>query len=309
MAVEEADKSSGRRKRPSRVRAFGRSLARVLLMLACAYVVWCAILFSMQDGMLYPRHMIAPPPDEVPFRFTEMLYADLGSSGRVEACFVAAPGASAGKPAPLVVFLHGNGELIDYMDGIVAAYRKLGCSVLLPEYRGYGRSAGEPSQEAIGSDAVLFYDQVIKRPDVDASRVVFHGRSLGAAVGIDLASRRKPAVVIAQSAFASVVAMAHRRGAPGFLATNPYRTDLVLPKLGVPVLIFHGTQDQIIPVSHGRKLAELTPQSVYVEYDCGHNDFPGPGNHGDYWRRISEFLAENGIITRPERRRDGSAGG
>ena len=301
MSVDEADNSPGRKTRPSRLRAFGRSVVRILIMLACAYVVWCVVLFTMQDGMLYPRHIIASPPDEVPFRFTEMLYADIDSVGRVEACFVAAPDADAEHPAPLVVFCHGNGELIDYMDDIVAAYRKLGCSVLLPEYRGYGRSAGEPSQEGIGSDVALFYDQVIKRPDVDASRIVFHGRSLGAAVGIDLASRRKPAAVIAQSAFTSVVAMAHRRGVPGFLATNPYRSDLVLAKLAVPVLIFHGTQDRIIPVSHGRNLAELTPQSVYVEYDCGHNDFPGPGNHRDHWDKIADFLARNGIITPPER--------
>ena len=301
MSVDEADNNTDGKTSPSRLRAFRQSVVRVLIMLACVYLVWCVVLFTMQDGMLYPRHVIAPPPDGVPFRFTEMLYADIGPAGRVEACFVAAPGADAEHPAPLVVFFHGNAELIDYMDDIVAAYRKLGCSVLLPEFRGYGRSAGTPSQKGIGSDMALFYDQVVKRPDVDASRVVFHGRSLGAAVGADLASRRKPAVVIAQSVFTSVVAMAHRRGAPGFLVTNPYRCDLVLPALGVPVLIFHGTQDRIIPVSHGRKLAELIPQSVYVEYDCGHNDFPGRGNQRDHWLRIADILARNGVITPPER--------
>jgi len=300
MSVGDGYSNPGRKISASRLRAARRSIARVVLMLAVAYLIGCTALYTMQDRMVYPRHVIGTPADDIPFPVTAKLYVDAGQAGRVEACFVAAPDADSKHPAPLVVFCHGNAELIDHMDDIVAGYRKLGCSVLLPEYRGYGRSAGTPSQESIGSDLASFYDQVIGRPDVDATRVVFHGRSLGAAIAVDLASRRKPDAIIGQSAFTSVVAMAHRYGAPGFLVTNPYRNDLVLPELGVPVLLFHGARDQIIAASHGRELAGLTPGAVYVEYDCGHNDFPGRGNRQAYWRQIGDFLARNNIISPPK---------
>jgi fermentation-respiration switch protein FrsA (DUF1100 family) len=90
--------------------------------------------------------------------------------------------------------------------------------------------------------------------------------------------------------------MAHKYGAPSFLAKHPFRTDRVLEKLDVPVLIFHGTRDSIIPVSHGRNLSEIALSRTYVEYDCGHNDFPGRDNEDAYWSEIADFLKRTRII-------------
>lgn len=287
----QADDSGKRRPRTRK-----RAVLRLLIILVCGYLIGCGGLFALQDRVLYPRQFIAAPRAGVPYPVTEMLFVDLEGGGRVEAAFIAAAGASAEHPAPLVVYCHGNSELIDDMYPIIAGYSKLGCSVLLPEYRGYGRSAGKPSQAGIGTDLAKLFDMASRRPEVDQKRIVFHGRSLGAAVAADLATRRKPNVIIVQSTFTSVVAMAHQFLLPGFLVTNKYRTDHVLPGLGVPTLIFHGTQDKTIPVAHGRKLAELVPKATYVEYDCAHNDFPGAANGRDYWDQIAVLLGKHGII-------------
>ena len=69
--------------------------------------------------------------------------------GRVEAWLIPGDDVSAERPGPAVVFTHGNAELIDYWPAALAGYQKLGATLLLPEYRGYGRSAGSPSQEKI----------------------------------------------------------------------------------------------------------------------------------------------------------------
>ena len=179
-------------------------------------------------------------------------------------------------------------------------YGKIGVSVFLPEYRGYGRSAGKPSEKEIAADMIRFYDLLIRRADVDPSRIVFHGRSVGGGVAADLATRRTPAALILESTFSSIAAMALKFGAPPFLLKHPFRTDRVVEGLDVPMLIFHGTRDTVVPVSHGRRLHKLARGSTYVEYNSDHNDFPGEGNEEAYWREIQAFLVRPGVLGAPK---------
>ena len=268
---------------------------RIILYLAAAYVVWCAILYFRQDGMLFmpdmtERPRLAQPANAV---LTRM---EIEGGEFVESWFFPVPSASADTPAPVVIFFHGNAEIIDFQDPIVRGYRDMGWSVLLPEFRGYGRSAGKPSQEAIVADAVRFYDQLIQDKGVDKSRIVFHGRSLGGGVAADLASGRRPCALILESTFASVASMAHKYCAPPFLVKNPFRTDRVVADLDIPILIMHGAGDHIIPVSHVRRLRDLSRRATYVEFDCGHNDFPGTGNEETYWAAVRDFISKANVI-------------
>ena len=74
----------------------------------------------------------------------------------------------------------------------------------------------------------------------------------------------------------------------------------MIRELDIPLLIFHGTHDSIIPVEHGRRLKALAGErAIYVEYDCDHNNFPGRGNNRDYADRIAAFLATAGIAAGP----------
>lgn len=285
--------------KPPAKRLHKRPWFRAMIYLVAAYVAWLALLFFWQDRMMFPRQMTAPPRPVPYSQQTVVISLDIGHGGKVESWFIPAPGATASNPRPAVVFFHGNAEIIDWLDDIIAGYHRLGCSVLLPEYRGYGRSSGRPSQKAICSDAVRFYDELIKRDDVDRSRIVFHGRSLGGSIAAAVATQRKPAALLLQSTCASVAGLAWRFGAPPFLVRNPFRTDRVVARLDVPLLIFHGTRDEIIPVSHGRRLRDLAPKAACIEYDCGHNDFPGPGNDETYWSDIAKFLKQSGVIEEP----------
>jgi len=268
----------------------------VIRLLVIAYVVWCAGLYLRQDSLIFPTGM-TPPPRDRPFREdTVVIRLDVEEGGQVEAWFVPAPGVGPDNPGPLVVSFHGNAETIDDSDGLVRAYLDVGCSVLLPEYRGYGHCAGKPSQKAIVSDCVRFYDEVVKRPEVDRSRIVYHGRSLGGAVAAALVPHRKPAALILEQTFSSTGAMAHGYGAPAFLARHPFRTDRVVAGTTMPLFLAHGTHDRIVPVRHGRKLRDLAPRAVYIEYACGHNDFPGVGNERERWSEICAFLGSAGVL-------------
>ena len=277
---------------------FNRLWVRIMLYLFGAWVLWCAVLFFAQRRMLFPADLAGtamPPPKNA-----VVLRHEIAPGKTVEAWFFPAPAAE--HPAPLVVYFHGNAELIDDQQRIVEAYRAMGCSVLLPEYRGYGHSAGTPSQRGIGEDAQRFVEMALARPDVDAARVAYHGRSLGGGVAADQCTRRLPAALILESTFTSMGRMALSYGAPPFLVRDPFRTARTVRTLKAPLLLFHGSADNIIPVGHGRRLHALAPGARYVEYGAGHNDFPGSENEEAFWAEIKRFLRESGVMREAEPR-------
>ena len=267
----------------------------VPIFILLGYGCWLLLMYFLQDRLLFPTHLIPPDTENgrtLPGERIELTVPE----GTVEALYLPPPENPDGGPAPLAVFFHGNGELIDPSDPIVVMYAEMGFAVLLPEYRGYGRSSGEPSEKAVTEDAVRFCDLATARPEVDAGRVVYHGRSLGGAVAASVARHRPPHALVLQSTFLSVSRMARRYAAPGFLVRNSFHTDEVVAALDIPILIAHGATDRIVPVSHGRKLSRIARRPTCVEYPCGHNDFPGEANVADYPRRLREFLEDAGII-------------
>lgn len=276
---------------PYIVRLLGIAAGVVVLV----YGVWWGVLYTMQDKMIFPVDKLPMPVRQPRFANTLVLSLQLENGGTNEAWLIPGRGVDNQNPGPLVIFFHGNMELIDFQDQIVSEYTRRGISVLLPEYRGYGRSGGTPGRDAIEEDNEQFFDTVIKLPTVDPTRVVMHGRSIGGAICAELAAHRKPAGLILESTMASMAQMAWDRAAPAFLIKHPYVTDQVISKLKCPTLIMHGSADDVIPVEHGHMLQQANPNATYVEYDAGHNDFPGTNNLQAYWSQIDKLLREVGI--------------
>ncbi|HPF41047.1 MAG TPA: alpha/beta hydrolase [Phycisphaerae bacterium] len=257
----------------------------------------------IQERVLFPRDMAPAPLAAPPIPSTIEWTRDGSFGARGVAWYIPALDASPDKPRPCVVFFHGNAEIIDYQSPLVRHYLALGCAALLPEYPGYGRAKGMPTQTSVMDDAEYFYQRLLERPEIDQHRLIFHGRSLGGAVAAQLAASHEPAALILQSTFTSVPDIAKRYLIPGFLVRHPFHTDEVVAHLECPMLIFHGAHDRIIPVDHARKLRDLAAKSRdvrYVEYNCDHNDFPGRSNEGEDWRRIAQFLRKHRIIADPQ---------
>lgn len=277
-------------KKQIRVRHAG--LWVLVIILAVAPSICAVACTHLARRLIYQPHKIdyVPSfPKHVPG--LERFWLETGQ-GRVEGWIIKGLGASDQKPGPAVMIAHGNRELIDYYMDRVKVYRRMGFTVMMGEYRGYGRSAGNPSREGIRADYLRFYDKLASEPCVDPKRIVFHGRSLGGAVLADIMAYRRPAAVILESTFTSIKAMAH--GAPDFLLSDNYDTLSVLTAYEGPVFIIHGTRDRIVPVQHARELhARISHSELYLD-DFGHND--GPADWFGYWDRIRRFFKQAGLL-------------
>ncbi|MBI5763792.1 MAG: alpha/beta hydrolase [Planctomycetes bacterium] len=296
--LDQMEKTPAVMDHPAKQGRRGKVIRRVILYPLLLYATYCVAMFFFQEHLLFPSDM-APAPAPTTDRYarnTTVIKIEVDGGGTNEAWFIPAVNASATNPAPVVVFFHGNAEIIDYLDEIVLPYRQLGMSVYLPEYRGYGRGKGRPSEAVILVDALRFYDELIKRPDVDRSRIVLHGRSLGGGPATYLASQRPAKALVLQSVFTSTADMANTFGAPGFVARHPFRNDRIIPTLDMPILIAHGTSDDVIPFAQGRKLASLAKRATFREYPCNHNGFPGDGHEEEWWNEVSTFLRTAGVL-------------
>ena len=170
-----------------------------------ALLVWlpaCVPATSVLRPFLFPTYYLSDLSEPAPMEGRERIWIDI-PEGRVEAWFIPAEGVTAERPGPVVVVLHGNAGFIDDLPYYFSEYQRMGISLFLPEYRGYGRSDGEPSEASITADLVHFYDLLVQRPDVDPTRIVFHDFSLGGATACSLASYRRPAALILESTFTS----------------------------------------------------------------------------------------------------------
>jgi len=266
------------------------SLLAVLVVAGLGYLV----LNALQRAVLFPSYATRAQRNAGDgVAGLERLWIE-GDQGRVEAWLLPGEGVSPEAPGPAVIFAHGNAELIEHWPEVMGRYRRMGVSVLLPEYRGYGRSEGTPSEEGITEDFVAFYDLLVARPEVDPGRVVFHGRSLGGGAVCALAKHRPPAAFVLQSTFTSVTAVASRWFVPRFLVRDRFESIDVLRGTDAPVLIVHGRRDTLIPVSHAHDLERATRRARLVLYDADHNDCPPDWE--SFWRDVEGFLGEAGVL-------------
>ena len=258
------------------------------------YAIYCAVLFAVQRQMIFPRGLIPPgqfsPPDNL---IVEKIWLNTGDGSVIESWYLPPVSTTALTRSPAVIFAHGNAELIDFCSAEMQPFATLGIGVLLVEYPGYGRSSGTPSQRTITAALKAAYDELTARKEVDPSKIILYGRSLGGGAVCALAAERPAAAMILTSTFIGIRAMAVKYLVPGFLIRDPFDNLTAVQNFPGPLLIVHGRHDEIIPFRHAEILHNTAKRSYLVTYDCGHNDCPPDWNI--FWKDIENFLREAGI--------------
>ena len=191
-------------------------------------------------------------------------------------------------PAPLLIYFGGNAEEVSWLASTAGRYA--GWSLLLVNYRGYGRSEGKPGETELFADALQIYDYAARR--ADASRIGVMGRSLGSGVAVYLATRRPVAGAILVSPYDSVESVA--KGVYPFLPISlmlKHRFDSIsrAPDINVPLLCLVASDDRVIPRPHSERLYRAWGgRKQWREIrQTGHDDIAGEPN---YWDAIAGFL-------------------
>ena len=248
-----------------------RQFGSILTVLALAYAGFLALIYVLQARLIYfPVRELAATPQARGLQY-EDVYIDTEDGVRLNAWFVPA------RPERAVLlYFHGNAGNISHRVERTALFHRLGLSVLVLDYRGYGRSGGTPSEDGTYREARAAWRYLIETRRVAPDRIVLFGRSLGAAVAARLAAEVGPRALILDSAFtaaADLGAEVYPWLPVRWLARYRYPTLENLKKVNRPVLIVHSRDDEIIPFRHGQELfAAANAPKQFLEIRGGHND-------------------------------------
>ena len=192
-----------------------------------------------------------------------------------------------------LIFFHGNAGNASHRFDDAQDIWNLGVSVLLVDYRGYGLSEGKPSEKGIYRDAAAAREYLVRDLKVDDRQIVLYGRSLGSAVAVDLAQGTAFSGVILATPLSSGKDMARAMGLGLFapLAGNSFDSAGKIKNLESPLLVVHGTEDEVIPFAQGKKIFLEAPGDKEFTPLVGadHNTFTLTHGH-EFLAAFAKFL-------------------
>ncbi|HEX9226784.1 MAG TPA: alpha/beta hydrolase [Arthrobacter sp.] len=249
-------------------------LGTLLIGLALGYGALAGLLYVTQERMVfYPeiggRSLDANPGTlGLPF---EEVSLETSDGERLHGWYVPAPDARG-----VVLFCHGNAGNISHRIDYLLMFHRMGYSVLIFDYRGYGLSSGRPTEQGTYLDAEAAWRHLTETRAVPPGRIVVAGESLGGAVAAWLAARRTPGALVLASTFTSVPDM----GAAVYpwlpvrlLARLSYDARDSVARVQAPVFVAHSPDDEIVPFAQGRALYDAARgPKQFLELAGGHND-------------------------------------
>jgi hypothetical protein len=264
--------------------AYLPAILRVLALIAVGYALLCALLYLAQERLIFfperdspgTRYAFGVPADEL---FLPVEGAQL------HALLFRAP-----EPRGVILYLHGNAGSLRTWEAVAPNLVARGYDVLMVDYRGYGQSTGRIAGEAeLHGDMAAVYAWLSARHPEE--QIVLYGRSLGSGLATRLAAERRPRLLILESPYHSLEAIARRQFAfiPPFLLKYPLRAYQWVGQVRCPVVIVHGTADAVVPFADGERLATSVNASLrfHPVEGGGHNDL---GRFPAYQAAIDEAL-------------------
>lgn len=254
-------------------------LRTVLLALLVAYIVLALVAHLVADRLIF-----LPPASSYRLGDLPLAHVTTEDGAGLAVLHLPHPGARV-----TVIHSHGNAEDLGHLVRLLEMLRdSAGVSVLAYDYRGYGLSAGGPVTAVTATrDLEAVYRHATREMGIAPGRIVLHGRSVGTGPTLELAAREPVGGVIVESGFVSAFRVMTR---VPLLPFDRFPNLRHVRRVEAPVLVIHGTEDEVIPFSHGRRLHEAargTTRRLWVE-GAGHNDLVQVAG-GEYWAAVRDF--------------------
>jgi uncharacterized protein len=197
----------------------------------------------------------------------------------------------------VVLYFHGNAGSLRTWGDVARDFTSRGYDIMIPDYRGFGKSTGSISNEKqMLTDGLAVYDYLKK--SYQENRIILYGRSIGTGVATFVARSGKPRMLILESPFFSLADLAsyHYPLLPkrvvSLFMKYPFRTDLWIPEVACPVYLIHGTRDDIIPFDASARLELLikSPHKLIRIEGGGHNNL---SDYSTYDRKLALILEDH----------------
>lgn len=257
-----------------------RSLLSITAIASILYIIAGLFLYFRQTRFIFfPRATIDTTPAAFNLKYQEIWLPVKTAADRVEKIhgwWILASTSS----HRVMLYLHGNGINIGANVAHASRFHRMGFSVLLPDYRGYGLSEGSfPSESQVYQDAQVAWDYLVKEKKIPPQRIFIYGHFLGGAVAIDLAVKQPNADgLIVESSFTSVADMVNHQQIYRIFPIDlllHQRFDAIdkVSSLAMPVLFIHGTADWQVPASMSQQLYEAAPRpkQIFLVPEAEHN--------------------------------------
>ncbi|MEE9441512.1 MAG: alpha/beta hydrolase [candidate division Zixibacteria bacterium] len=252
------------------------------------YLIILIFVYFMQHKMVYfPSYTISVTPQEANLEY-EDLYLTTNDGVKINAWYVPTDSSRA-----TIILCHGNGGNISHRLETIELFNRLNLSVLIFDYRGYGKSEGRTTEEGTYKDAEAAWDYLIEEKNVPPERIIVFGRSLGGAVACWLAREKNLGVLIVESSFTSIPDIAAKLYPylpVRLIARFDYNSGEYIKDIKSPVLFIHSPDDDLVAYDLGKKLfEEANEPKEFLEISGGHNEgFLSSGSH--YRNGIKNFL-------------------
>jgi len=255
-------------------------------------ILFAAMLYFKQNGMIFlGAELSTNSLKELRSRFPHSeIHITTADGTELHGWYLRANG---DEPSPLLIYFGGNAESIAHM--LFEQNHFKGYSLLLMSYRGYGLSGGKPSEKALCNDALFLYDHFSSKSEIDASRILLMGRSLGSGVAVYLASKRSVERLVLISPYDSMIALA-KEFYPWLPATlllkHPFDSLTLSPSIEAPLLAIVGSHDNIIAPQRSKVLVQAWGgKTKLVEIEgVGHNEL---GDQRQFWDAIEDFIDDS----------------
>lgn len=247
-------------------------LASLVRIAALAYVGLTLLLFFTQARYIYQTEVgrdITSTPQDARLAYEEV-WLDAAPGVTLHAWFLPHPAARG-----TVLFFHGNAGSIARLDWL-RLFHDLGYATFIVDYRGFGRSTGQPDEQGTYDDASAAWRYLTTTRGIAAHDVVIVGESLGGAVAAELATRVSPRALVLQSTFTSIPDLAadiYPWLPVRWISRFSYDTGSRIAQVSAPVLVAHSPDDDLIPFRHGQTLhARANEPKRFIALAGGHNE-------------------------------------